>query len=95
MLLQVTDGNHLLGVTPEGTLSRPSAPVVLSADDVKLVGFVVAVIAFMLIQYALVLLTPPRQSTRTPTSVMMQHKLARLELEAYQRALGSAVGSDA
>ncbi len=90
MLLQVTDGDHLLGVTPEGTLSRPSAPVVLSADDMKLIGFVVAVIAFMLVQYALVALTPPRQSTQ-----MMQRKLATVELEAYNRALGSAVNSDA
>ena len=77
MLLQVTDGDHLLGVTPEGTLSRPSAPIALSADDMKLLGFVVAVIAFMLVQYALVGLTPPRQSTK-----MMQHKLTT-GLEAY------------
>jgi len=78
VLSQVTDGDHLLGVTPEGTLLRQSAPFVLSAHDVKLIGFVVAVIAFVLVQYALVALTPPRQSTQ-----MMQHKLATTELEAY------------
>ncbi len=90
VLLQVTDGDQLLGVTPEGTLSRPSAPFVLSADDRKLIGFGVAVIAFMLIQYALVALTPPRQSTQ-----MTQLKVTKMELEAYQRALSSALGSDA
>lgn len=87
---KVTDGDHLLGVTPEGTLSRPSAPAVLSADDLKLIGFLVAVIAFMLVQYALVALTPPRQSTQ-----MMQHQLTKMKLEAYQQALSSASGSDA
>lgn len=89
-VLQVTDGDHLLGVTPEGTLSWPSASVVLSADDMKLIGFGVAVIAFMLIQYALVALTPLRQSTH-----MTQHKLKKMELESYQRALSSALNSDA
>lgn len=90
MLLQVTDGDHLLGITPEGILSRPSAPLVFSADDVKLIAFGVAVIAFMLIQYALVALTPPKQSTQ-----MTQLKLTKMELESYQRALSSALSSDA
>ncbi len=90
MLLQVTDGDQLLGVTPEGTLSRPSASFVLSADDVKLIGFVAAVFAFMLIQYALVALTPPKQSTQ-----MTQLKVTKMELEAYQRALSGAFDSDA
>ena len=53
MLLQVLSGDHLLGVTVNGTLSQPS-PVVVSADDLKVVGFIATAIIFVLVQYALV-----------------------------------------
>ncbi len=66
-MLQVIDGDHLLGVTQNGTLAptqRP--PAAVSADDLKLVGFIAAAVLFVLVQYALVSVSPKGKKLKHP-----------------------------
>ena len=48
-------------MTQTGTLTQAS-PVVVSADDLKVMGFIAAAIVFVLVQYALIM-RPLRHST--------------------------------
>ena len=62
----MVDGEHVLGVTAAGTLMSQPSKFVVTANDVKLVAFVAAVVAFVLVQYALMTAPLPRSSKRQP-----------------------------
>lgn len=60
----MVDGEHLLGVTAAGTLMSQPSKLVVTANDVKLVAFVAAIVAFVLVQYALMTVPLPKSPNR-------------------------------
>lgn len=65
--MQVVTGNHLLGVTSEGKLIQPAPSTLsVSADELKVFGFIAAAAAFVLLQY--MMLTTARTPSRKQVS---------------------------